>query len=401
MNFKNLFLFKLVALVFGFSALAFFLDPRLNSNMQLGSEYWKLARSVVDKGYFGNPFGVISGYSSWRPPLYAYLIAFFYFLTKSQFITMLIILFIKNCTLVFTFSLIFKVVEKFQVKISQTEYIKILILFCLCFYHYLFRDLQDTWVAILICDFLIIYLIKFNSGEPVNFRIYGIFGGILLLSVSTLFLMWAYHLKFLKRNSVLLCLLLASIFPGLWTIRNYFTFHKIIPIRSNLYFEMAQANIDNDDGIYTWNELKKHPFVVYEKHTDEVGYLGLEENINSEAEIRFKKYFDEQPGDFFNKSFNRLKAFTFSYYPYYEDYELVPVLFTQIFQFIFFSVIIIGLFFTSRKEINFQLFTLYILGISVYLLVAFYTRYYLYFLPLILLMFLISLSKIRCKFITN
>ena len=43
-------------------------------------------------------------------------------------------------------------------------------------------------------------------------------------------------------------------------VRNYITFRQVIPIKSNLFYELYQSNYMDEDGILDMDTFKLHPY---------------------------------------------------------------------------------------------------------------------------------------------
>ncbi|MGB2643225.1 MAG: glycosyltransferase family 39 protein [Candidatus Acidiferrum sp.] len=133
-----------------------------------------------------------------------------------------------------------------------------------------FEWVWDTCLSALLVAGLMWATLKLAESERIrDWCLYGVLWGFALLTnpaiglLLPVFVLWAgYHavVRNQGRNSgartwllrPALCTAVALLCCVPWTIRNYIQFHKLIPVRSNLAFELYVGNNENYDEKYRY-----------------------------------------------------------------------------------------------------------------------------------------------------
>lgn len=204
---------------------------------------------------FGNLFRQNTGLTAWLPPVYPFLLSLIFrifgaFTVRSFFVAVLL-------NALFSAAATFPLYHLARQVASRTVAIATawLWVFLPAGIMMPFEWIWDTSLSVLLATTLLWMTFHIsNSASPKRWLAYGLLWAIVLLTNPSLgialpfFLIWA---ALRARNLVQLCWRIPAIAFALillcglpWTIRNYSAFHRFIPIRSSLPFELWIGNND-------------------------------------------------------------------------------------------------------------------------------------------------------------
>jgi hypothetical protein len=152
---------------------------------------------------------------------------------------------------------------------------------------------------------------------------WGVFGGLCALASPVVGFAWAV-LALLAgarsggrggRGRLALAALLAMLTISPWVVRNYLVFGRLIPVKSNLAFELYQSQCLRPDGLLHGGVFGSHPFVSNNKERRHYARLG-EMAYLDEKMMLFRKSVAADPAGLARRIGNRFLAATVLYTPY-------------------------------------------------------------------------------------
>jgi len=188
-----------------------------------------------------------------------------------------------------------------------------------------------------------------------------------------------FYFKGIYRKRKLLfitTIILFLILPCIWTIRNYMTFNRFIPIKSNLFYDAYQANYFIPSGILDSRSFLNHPIITAPDPSSEYRSM-TEPEFSDLYKRKFLENLLQDPKTYLVKVSNRFIAMLFIYPQYTEVsffYNLICLLIHALW-----GMSLILIFLTRRHHADPQK-VLAILFIGIYLmpyaLITFYMRYF-------------------------
>jgi hypothetical protein len=260
-------------------------------NTKFGWEYGNIAEALVQGKGFSNAFTPESGPTAWMPPLFVFLLAgvFKIFGVKS-IASMWVVFLIKYIALAASMYLLLSNAKR--VGYEKFKYLLALLFVLMIYFNRdaFFRSLHDEWLNLFLACWML-YAFSAQVTEPSKTNWVQLFLLATLLPLTNPALTLAFAITegwvFLRARAgtsqrqwvsfgAIFALLAASTF--VWTFRNYQVFDRLIPIKSNFWYDFYQANALDEDGLTT-NETfaKYHPI---NKNEAQEKYL-------REGEVRF------------------------------------------------------------------------------------------------------------------
>ena len=231
-------------------------------NLSFGYEYGNIAEALVQGKGFSNAFTPASGSTAWMPPLFVFMLAGIFSVFGIKTIASMWAIFVlKYAALAACLPMLFSIVDRSEFR--KYRYLIAVIFLGLIYLNLgtFFRSIHDEWLILfLICSALGLLTAEAVHPSPSNkIRLYAL-AFILPLAnpiLAVTFLIVALGLVMArtqgpspKKTAIIL---LAAFFAStlLWTYRNYQAFGKIIPVKSNFWFDFYQGNVMDDDGLTT------------------------------------------------------------------------------------------------------------------------------------------------------
>jgi hypothetical protein len=186
---------------------------------------------------------------------------------------------------------------------------------------------------------------------------------------------------------------LAAAIAAPWAARNRIVFHEYIPVKSNMYYDVYNANFSDGDGVWDLESMSHHPYsasaerFVYAKE-GEIQYVG-------QFRTAFWKALPARFPEYARKVLNRLLAETVAYPRLYEHDRGLRLLVTRIVYALPFVCTLLALGIGSRHRafvLACAVFaTAYLLP---YALIGFYVRYLLPLTPVLIVMCFCGLDSV-------
>lgn len=293
------------------------LNQRLQSampfgNAHLGAEYYNIASALVEGRGFSDPFSSPSGPTAWMPPLLVWIqAALIWLFSGDRYNVMCVVVAVKTLIMVAcsiaairrrrraSQGLIFAVVIAFVV---MTEFEA-----CFAFTH-------DGWIILAGIMLTLFGVIRIRDrlsngrlGWPMVIA-WGSAGGLIALSSPIAGYTWAVvttaALALKAPKQWLAAGLVSVLVVAPWAVRNKLALGKMVPVKSNLFFEIDQSFALDDDGLLDWKTMSNHP---YHTGPEQDAYIAMGELPYLETKKeRFISQFNREPGAFVWRVKNRL-----------------------------------------------------------------------------------------------
>ena len=372
--------------IVGSRALLAFVPPfreGWDANMidHLGGEYLHIARSLAAGDEFGSPFGEQTGPTAWMPPVYPLLLAGLLWAFDDTDAVAMCVVMLQNLSLIFTGLVVLDAARRTTDRPrGPTIALAIYVGLMLYHFHSCFQFTHDSWLVML-CLSLLFHFAGKRPGRqpsPSSALLWGAGGGVAALISPILGLVWAAITAIPARRVRPLAwsLLAAAVVAAPWMARNYWVFHRFIPVKSNLYYELYQSSCLEPSGVLRLATFGEHPYntegpehAAYEAR-GEIAYL-------DDYRQRFLAYLGEEPLDYAAKVGNRLLAATVVYFPFdgnesgfslWLSYALHPLPFYGLVA----MVLVEGGRLSPRKKLAILMYCTYLLP---YVLISYYERY--------------------------
>jgi hypothetical protein len=364
--------------------------PRANESLQhLGAEYFNIARAIVDGRGFSDPFAEHTGPTAWMPPLYPLLLAGILAVVKTRAWTATVIVLARDVCHVVTGLAIYDLAKRRGLRLSPWLAVALYVVWLVAFVDWMFYLTHDVWLLGVGVLVVLVALDRFDADGRVHPLGWGIGGGIFLLASPILGVAAAIAIAvalFVARAGWRqwgLTFALAAVILLPWVVRNRVVFHEYVPTKSNLYFDLYQANFDDDDGIWDQTSMSHHPYIssaerfAYSRQ-GEIAYVAGRRTLFWKAiRAHFPVYA--------KKVRNRVLAETLVYSPVLEHDRGFRLVVTRIVYALPFLGLLFGLALPSPHRRFLMGCAIFMTAyLSVYALVGFFIRYILPLTPLLL-----------------
>jgi hypothetical protein len=293
-----------------------------NDNDHLAAEYYSIAGALAAGRGFADPFREPTGPTAWMPPIFVWLLAGLRWVANDNtqiVIAMLVVL--QDLTLITTGLLILALARQSTGAVGIAA---VLFAAALCYsFRLCFQFTHDCWIVLLALDLLVagmVWLRPFESSCG-KAALWGIGGGVFALVSPVIGFAWGvlaittgWRQGRRMRLAVAVAMSIATIAP--WVLRNYLALGRLIPIKSNLAFELYQSQCVASDGILHAQVFRTHPYNVDGEERAEYRTLGEMGYVDRKWEL-FREAVQANPLDFTERVANRFFAATLEYVPYH------------------------------------------------------------------------------------
>jgi hypothetical protein len=287
----------------------------------LGSEYKYVAQAIYAGRGYSEPFGRDTGPTSWVPPILTYLTAGVYFVAGGDTDTVANVFVVFHCAaLIWTGLFVLCARQREHPRARERLAVCILVLAIAADFKNAFQFTHDHFLVLSALNGLVLWA---GWGRPLGSRSrsvgWGLFGGFAALCTPTLGCVWAgLTVLVARREQVLSRVALAGLGAAValtpWLVRNYVTFGQVIPVKSNLNYELYQSQCMQPDGTLQWSHIPQHPGTGGSEQAREYDELGESAFLARKGE-QFRTAVREDPGDFADRVADRFLAIIIWYTP--------------------------------------------------------------------------------------
>ena len=286
--------------------------PLVSGDMvgHLGAEYDNIAQSIYSGEGFCDPFGRRDGPTAWMPPVLPYFLASIYWLTdgnRSDVIAIATTL--QSCCVAITLCLLlvpFRRHRRRWIIAGATAFA------VMTHFHYLFQITHDHAPLLLaVTLWWYFFSTRWNKrGSRFEAIATGIAGGLTALASPVLGAVWAIVTCVRWRRSpswVITAAILSILTVTPWMIRCKIVMGHWMPIKSNTAYELWQAHIIDDDGIFDMKTTRTHPYG--KKNEDAIRYSTIGEmDFLDEKSAEWKSWLAMNQTEYLSRTTNRALA---------------------------------------------------------------------------------------------
>ncbi len=252
-----------------------------NLNSHLGSEYLNIAKAICAGRGFADPFGRQTGPTAWMPPVLPCLTAALWAAVDGDRDAATNVFIVLHCAaVVWTGAFVLYALRRDWPRARTGLAVGVLVLEIAADFRNTFQITHDHFLVLSVLNGLVLWA---GWGRPLGSRRlsagWGLFGGFAALCTPTLGFVWGgltvaagFRARALSR--VALAGLGAAAVLTPWAVRNYATFGRVIPVKSNLNFELYQSQCMQPDGVLLRTSVGQHPGTAGNEQAREYDELG-------------------------------------------------------------------------------------------------------------------------------
>ena len=352
----------------------------------LGAEYLSIAFALRDGRGFSDPFKIESGPTAWMPPILPYLQAAILWLADDDLVVLkYVVLVFQLLAYVFTAWVVLAATSRaFAPRRRCWVATLVIVMFFAKDFHTAFQLTHDPWLIIGMMNLLFVgFALLPDEPRRVTPVAWGGLGGVAALAGPVLGLVW-FVLTVVRWPRAwkrwLVGVAAAAVVMTPWVVRNYVVFHRLIPVKSNLFYELHQSQCLTKDGIVGGDSgFDTHPWAHPGEERDKYYEMGEMAFLDEKRRL-FLAAFGRAPDDFAVRSWNRLASATMVYVPFMrKDEKLPPDLQSRYVDVVhplpFLALVVMML--TPRPLHRYELAaaTVYVGWLVPYVVVSYYNRY--------------------------
>ena len=299
-------------------------QPRVNANQNrhLGGEYFNMARSLVRGEGFAHPFDRPTGPTAWQSPVLPTILGgLLWACGGSRDGVMAVVVFLQVSVLVGTGLLVLALARRTTRRLGPGTAAAVFFFGLLCYFPLCFQSTHDSWLVLLTLDLLLAGLCWCRPlGGWGTAAGWGLFGGLCVLVNPGVGIAWG-TLSLLRglrdgawpRLAVAVLAAALALLP--WTVRNYLVFGRLIPVKSNLAYELYQSQCLQPDGLIQATTFREHPYMAGTRERQEYNALGEVAYLDRKWE-QFGQAVRAHPAGFLKRVADRFLAVTVWYEPF-------------------------------------------------------------------------------------
>lgn len=294
-----------------------------NMNDHLGAEYYEIAKSVYAGKGFANPFRYAhdTGPTAWMPPVLPYALAGLLWATGGDEVEVMNAFIVLQCAALVVAGVLALLLAR-RIGLNPWAVLGVFLWLLVSHFGIVFQQTHDFGAVLVALTAVVAVVAKGNPLCSVPRAVaWGLAGGFVALVSPVVGFVWGVlTLVEAARGRTLgrlvVCGLATAVALTPWTIRNYQTFGKLIPVKSNLSYELYQAQCLEPDGLMSLPQLlKNHPF--HERGRRDADYARLGEVAYlAEKSAAFRSAVAADPREFGKRVLARLLAATLVYAPF-------------------------------------------------------------------------------------
>ncbi len=314
-----------VATVVGASIYANLFPAAGSSDMtlHLGGEYRCIAEALANGRGFSDPFGFPTGSTAWMPPVLPLLLAGLMKFLGSFEAVGAVVLTLQNLVLIYAGLLVIRTASgPVNPKAFRAVAFAAYAVAIGSQFYYLFQFTHDHWIVLFwVCVFFdLADRFYARKAGAVAVGGWGVAGGLAVLTAPVLGPVWAALTLTLavainRIRPFAFSTFVAVMVVAPWMVRNALVFHRFIPVKSNLAFELYQSQCLEPDGVLRQNTAFIHPYLS----AGDERKLYVQEGEMSYLEQKRTMFLESvraEPLSFVERVGRRFAAATVAYVPY-------------------------------------------------------------------------------------
>jgi hypothetical protein len=293
----------------------------VNLNRQLGGEVYEIARSLVAGQGYANPFKEPTGPTSWAAPVPPTLVAALLRLFDGNAARVADVMVVcKTLVLVGTGILLLKLTGTFARRVSPWLVAGVFLILVLSRFRLWFQVSGDGWRVLLALDVLLLggcwWRPLDRAGPALAWGLFGGFCALLNPVVASVWVVPSASTAARRRawSRLALTLLAAALVAAPWMIRNYLVFGRLIPVKSNLAYELYQSQCLQPDGLLQEQTFTSHPHMTGGRERQQYKELGETRFLDRKWQ-QFVQAVAADPLDFLKRVSERFFGATLWYVP--------------------------------------------------------------------------------------
>jgi hypothetical protein len=296
------------AVLAGVGTLAWYGSAKANLN----TEYFNIARALAAGEGFAHPFQGQTGPTAWMAPaLPVFLAALLYAGAGDANVVAVTTVALQIFAVAGTGILVLALVRHTTRRVGPLLSAAMFLVVALAHFRICFLTASlDCWLLLLAVDLLLAGLCWASPlSDKKRAVAWGIFGaGLALVSpvVGFTWGMMSLPLAWRQRNGSRLALAFVAAMLTLmpWMIRNYLLFGRLIPVKSNLAYELYQSQCRQRTGLLRPETFGTHPYQAARPDGREYRALGEAAFLDLKRQ-QFLEAVQDNPGDFLDRLADR------------------------------------------------------------------------------------------------
>jgi hypothetical protein len=366
-----------------------------NSNRHLGAEYMNIARALVGRRGFSDPFAAGTGPTAWMPPVYPVLLAALLWLLRAVHRVAAVIVLLQCMVLWLGAYVVTRICRVVPTSVPAWLPLVFYGTWLTAYFDWFFQMTHDTWIIMLFVELMALGLLRLleralSTAEAVS---WGVFGGLTALTSPIAAVAWGALCVWLlvrrvqPAGAMVVSLLIGAAVVNVWTVRNVAVFHRLVLVKSNLAYDFYEGNFGPHDGVYDADYFGGHPASTTRADPNApyrvLGEMGF---IDSYQE-KIRAALIDRPAEIPARSFRRLLAATLIYRPYRPAREGAHPVFVSLIHPLpaLGAVLLLSLRRRGRPLLQNTILLAIAMYLTPYILIAFYPRYLLPLTPLLVL----------------
>jgi hypothetical protein len=248
-----------------------------------------------------------------------------------------------------------------------------------------FQFTHDYWLVLLAVDLLLIGLCWFEPlGSKKAAAVWGVAGGTFAMINPIVALCWgvltvALGCRRRAWSRLALAVLVSAITLAPWTVRNYLIFGRLIPVKSNLTYELYQSQCLIPDGLLRPDAFGRHPWASAGRERQIYKEKGEMAFVDEKRDL-FWKSVSADPLDFADRVASRFLGATLWYVPFNREelrrpLMLWPARLTHPLPFLSLLVLVFAGVWQRLHWYQWTVMGVYMLYLLPYVAVSYYERY--------------------------
>jgi hypothetical protein len=348
----------------------------------LGGEHRSVAAALSSGRGFADPFNEPTGPTAWVAPVLPTVQAVF-LAVGGMPLTVPAIALLHNMSLIFTGWLVLRTAARCRWSHAPVVSLVLFLGTTWTYFSSSYQFTHDTWLIMFLVGVLVYLTDRLwtSSFGPATAIGWGLLGGVAILSGPVLGPVWFTLTALLARSTrrirtIIISLLIAAGVMTPWIIRNAVVFGRLIPVKSNLFFEIHQSNVLERDGVLSHEVGDTHPFRTAGVERSRYRMLG-EMAYLDEYRTRTVEAIGRNPFGYVTMVKNRLLAATLFFHSFTKNEAKREVLIRSLLHplpFLGLMVVVLARGWARDRVVLIAL-VVYAVYLIPYLLVAYYRRY--------------------------